>query len=580
MSNSWPVRSPRTIHFLTYLGYRLSARPGVHARLKTALRIGYLLLLRLSGGTAIAVTPPFSPPRPSVENPEWVRAACQEYDEKTRAWARGILERGCMDSPYPPRDPEGAHDTLRLAGVLPLLAELYRETRSTLIEYRLRKLVRYAMTSTDTLPRVGWDTTTAALRLVAFLRAAEVLRTSGLKVTGLHPRMRNFIENHESVLTLGRYTEPEGNHCAVNATGRAALHFLLRGDQPLSGHFVDEIVDVFRRQFLPDGGHVELTPHYHLQVVELLELLRQADAARGGTLHAISETIAVAARNALAGMVAPDGVPYRFGDIGRPFSGKRSAVTIAKLIKDVPASRASNPLILGDFGMGSWRWQVKGTMLRLAVDFGPLGCVANPGHGHGDALSYCLYVGNNEVVADPGTYRYSDDAEACWFKLPQAHNTVYWPRLPAPKLSRFFRWHRIPPPPRLIGGSPGKAIFDVAREWSVGSSLYRHRRSWFCLPSGLAVLDGIFSTSREPAVLRVAFHPHCRLTVAGPGHAIIELSGRRLHIRTADRSVPSLAKVAYYSPCYGVKCPSTALEWVLGGQSRGRIFCTRFELEQ
>lgn len=579
MCNSWPARRARTLQLLIYLAHRLSAGSGVHTRFKTVLRIGYLLFLRLSGGTAIAVTPAFSPPRPSVENPEWVRAACQKYDDETRAWARSILQRGCMESPYPPRDAEGAHDTLRLGGVLPLLAELYRETRSTLIEDRLRKLVRYTINSTDALPRVGWDTTTAALRLVAFLRAAEVLRTSGLKVTGLHPGLRNFIENHEPVLTLGLYTEPEGNHRAVNAAGRAALHFLLRADQPLSGHFVQEIVDVFRRQFLSDGGHVELTPHYHLQVVELLELLRRTDAARGGILHASSETVAVAARDALAGMVAPDGVPYRFGDISRPFSGKRSAATIAELIKGETASRAPNPLTLVDFGMGSWRWQVKGTMLRLVVDFGPLGCGANPGHGHGDALSYCLYVGNDEVVADPGTYLYSDDAKSCWFKLPQAHNTVYWPRHPAPKLSRFFRWYRIPPPPTLVGGSSRKAIFDVAREWSVGSTLYRHRRSWFCLPNGLAVLDRIFSTSREPAVVRVAFHPHCRLTAATPGHAVIDLDGRRLHIQTAAKSAPGLAKVAYYSPCYGVRCPSTALEWVLVRQSRARIFCTRFELE-
>src|SRR5204862_920481 len=46
-------------------------------------------------------------------------------------------------------------------------------------------------------------------------------------------------------------------------------------------------------------------------------------------------------------------------------------------------------------------------------------------HGHADALAFTLSMGENEVLADPGTYSYHTDKEwRDYFRGTAAHNTV------------------------------------------------------------------------------------------------------------------------------------------------------------
>ena len=44
--------------------------------------------------------------------------------------------------------------------------------------------------------------------------------------------------------------------------------------------------------------------------------------------------------------------------------------------------------------------------VRLLVDSGPLGYLSIAAHGHADALSFVLSIGDREILVDPGTYAY------------------------------------------------------------------------------------------------------------------------------------------------------------------------------
>ena len=44
--------------------------------------------------------------------------------------------------------------------------------------------------------------------------------------------------------------------------------------------------------------------------------------------------------------------------------------------------------------------------VRLLVDAGPLGYLSLAAHGHADALSFTLSIGDREILVDPGTYAY------------------------------------------------------------------------------------------------------------------------------------------------------------------------------
>jgi hypothetical protein len=63
--------------------------------------------------------------------------------------------------------------------------------------------------------------------------------------------------------------------------------------------------------------------------------------------------------------------------------------------------------------------------VRMLVDAGPLGYLSIAAHGHADALSFTLSIGDREILVDPGTYAYHTEPEwRRYFRGTSAHNTV------------------------------------------------------------------------------------------------------------------------------------------------------------
>ena len=63
--------------------------------------------------------------------------------------------------------------------------------------------------------------------------------------------------------------------------------------------------------------------------------------------------------------------------------------------------------------------------VRVIADAGALGYLSLAAHGHADALSFVLNVGDREILVDPGTYAYhTDPTWRRYFRSTLAHNTV------------------------------------------------------------------------------------------------------------------------------------------------------------
>jgi hypothetical protein len=63
--------------------------------------------------------------------------------------------------------------------------------------------------------------------------------------------------------------------------------------------------------------------------------------------------------------------------------------------------------------------------VRVLADAGPLGYLSIAAHGHADALSFVLNIGDREILVDPGTYAYHTEPEwRRYFRSTLAHNTV------------------------------------------------------------------------------------------------------------------------------------------------------------
>jgi hypothetical protein len=63
--------------------------------------------------------------------------------------------------------------------------------------------------------------------------------------------------------------------------------------------------------------------------------------------------------------------------------------------------------------------------VRLLADAGPLGYLSIAAHGHADALSFVLSIGDREILVDPGTFAFhTDPTWRAYFRGTRAHNTV------------------------------------------------------------------------------------------------------------------------------------------------------------
>jgi uncharacterized heparinase superfamily protein len=156
-------------------------------------------------------------------------------------------------------------------------------------------------------------------------------------------------------------------------------------------------------QVLPDGGHYERSPVYHLVVLrDLLEIAAAADVP--GLAGAIERMYGFA-----AGLGRPDGAPALFNDGG---------LDLAPAL-DLPSAEEGLS-VFADTGYAVLRTP----RVWLAFDCGQPAPPYLPAHAHADALSFQLWVDGSPVVVDPGTFTYEPGAQRDWFRGTRAHSTV------------------------------------------------------------------------------------------------------------------------------------------------------------
>ena len=79
--------------------------------------------------------------------------------------------------------------------------------------------------------------------------------------------------------------------------------------------------------------------------------------------------------------------------------------------------------------------------IRLLMDFGPLGFNSTAAHGHADALSVWLSIGDEYFLVDAGTYAYHSHPEwRTFFRGTAAHNTARVDRRDQSEMTGRFLW--------------------------------------------------------------------------------------------------------------------------------------------
>jgi hypothetical protein len=161
-----------------------------------------------------------------------------------------------------------------------------------------------------------------------------------------------------------------------------------------------------------------------------------SDDARGFFLSGDETALEVTTQ--LAGLLFDEPSWFRF----RPTPTQAARALVPELLPklDHGAPRVVPPReLFADAGMACVRTNDGNT--RLLMDFGPLGFNATAAHGHADALSVWLSIGDEYFIVDAGTYAYHSHPEwRRYFRGTSAHNTARVDRRNQSEITGRFLW--------------------------------------------------------------------------------------------------------------------------------------------
>lgn len=344
----------------------------------------------------------------------------------------------------------------------------------------------------------------------------------------------------------------------------------------------DVLLAEIERQIRADGGHVELSSHYHHYTTDFYLLALMIARAAGDPAAARFEEAARRTAGYLR-TLADDGgeVPligdddggqlFRFGTRGASDASATLAVA-ASLLHD--PSLAVAPVgedewwILGrrpdhrPMTTSPWGSRVlresgyvvsrTGDDGQLIFDAGPHGFL-NGGHAHSDALAVVLHVAGSPVLVDPGTATYvMDKGLRDRLRSARMHNTVTLdgrehaiPRGP-------FHWDRRTDA-RLLVATTGAAL-DFAVGMHSGYGRHQHTRAVVTLHGiGWLVVDRITGEDDTAADAWWHVHPAWRATLSQRSVTLRRDDGRRLGLVTTapDVAIVSDPASTEYAPEYG-----------------------------
>jgi uncharacterized heparinase superfamily protein len=313
-------------------------------------------------------------------------------------------------------------------------------------------------------------------------------------------------------------------------------------------------------QVLPDGGHFERSPMYHLQVMEDLATLVHLLSDEEGR-QALRKTWERMAEWA-AWMRHSDGYFPLFNDAAD--NGASSPATILALSPLLDVHADAQPRRGGrhfaDTGVAVWH----GDPWSVFFDLGEVGPDYQPGHAHADTLSIeCDYRGIRLFV-DPGVYGYDDDARRRYDRSTSAHNTVCVDGCDSTEVWHIFRVGRraYPQQVRIAFTDSGMDASACHDGFDHLPGRPRHSRRLLAQDGGeLVIHDRVEGKGRHTAEAGLLLAPSWQATPEGGGWLLVN-GGHRLRVGVHGPAELTLSQCPRpFHPEFGRELETTRLVW-------------------
>jgi len=321
-----------------------------------------------------------------------------------------------------------------------------------------------------------------ALRILSVTHALDKVRPYLEVQSPAWQAVTVLVKSHADLI-LGRLSlySSTGNHTTAECAGLVYAG-LLFPEMDGAWRWLDKGMEILEReashQILSDGGGIERSPWYHVQVVDLFGLV---EYLLGFHDRPVPEAIVSAVRRGreyIAKLaVRPDGLP-RLNDADDGF------VLSPWLRISWANRRLSGPLeTFPDTGMTRILLDRSGDSW-LIFDHGPMGMPPLYAHAHADALSVCIELGGQPLATDPGTYMYTGGLEwRQYFRGTSAHNTVQIDALDQALQATPFQWAK-PCEARLVKSvcNEDGTVYLLARHNGYQALKIKHWRGVIFVP--------------------------------------------------------------------------------------------------
>lgn len=309
-----------------------------------------------------------------------------------------------------------------------------------------------------------------------------------------------------------------GNHVVKNLKAVVGLGVFL-DDEPLVATGLRQLERELPTQVLADGGHFELSPSYHCQVLcDLSDVSALVDAAGRKGPASLGPAIA-AMRRWLGAMRMPDGDVPLFND----------CVLVGADLVDLLGPLPGPALRLTVLQPSGYLVARPSPRLHLVADVGPPCPPTLPAHAHADCLSFELAVDGRRLVAGAGTSTYQPGRQRQYERSTAAHSTVTVDGADQTEVWSTFR------AARRARATLERAVDDGSTiEVSASHDGYRrlpgrpeHRRTWRVDDTGIEILDEVTGAGAHRVEAFLHLLGDARRTDAGisTGDTVVAFSG-------------------------------------------------------
>lgn len=361
-------------------------------------------------------------------------------------------------------------------------------------------LIRRWVTENPPGQGTGWEPYPTSLRMVNWIKwelSVGSLPTVATESLAVQARwLSRRIENHLL-----------GNHLFANAKALILAGLFFQGDEAEKWYAKGKrLLDCeIREQVLPDGGHFERSPMYHLIVLE--DMLDLINIHRAYGISILSHWYETANRMQYWSKIMrhPDGqIPF-FNDATLGVALKPSEIDAYADYLDVSVNNVPKPgeFVLPDSGF----YKVQLNESAVLIDVGSVGPKYQPGHAHAATLSLELSVEGYRILVNSGISEYGKGPERIRQRSTEAHNTVSVDSANSSEVWAGFRVARRAKVFDLRIDRSKQSISASHDGYHRLSGKPTHRRKVIMRNGWMEVIDAVYGRGSHQTVGFWHFHP-------------------------------------------------------------------------